>query len=73
VEDAVKITVITDDETGKIVGTTGADGGSSMPGSGAGSPVAGPGQSVQELDLAHIDEIENIADLHTELHKHLGR
>ena len=69
----MKITVITDDKTGKIVGTMRADRGSSTPGSGAGSPVAGPGQSVRELDLDHIREIENAADLHTELQKHLGQ
>lgn len=68
----MKITVITDDESGKIVGTVPTDGGSSTPGSGAGSPAAGPGQSVRELDLAHIDDIENVGDLHTELQKHLG-
>jgi hypothetical protein len=69
----MKITVITDDKTGKIVGTMRADGGSSTPGSGAGSPVAGPGQSVRELDLDHIHDFENVPDLHTELQKHLGQ
>ena len=69
----MKITVITDDKTGKIVGTARADSGSSTPGSGAGSLVAGPGQSVRELQLDHIRDIENVADLHTELQKHLGR
>jgi hypothetical protein len=47
----MKITVITDDKTGKIVGTSRGDGGSAPPGSGAGSPVAGPGQSIRELEL----------------------
>ena len=63
----MRITVITDDKTGKIVGTARADSGSSTPGTGAGSPVAGPGQSVRELNLDHIRDIENVADLHAEL------
>ena len=72
-EDAMKITVITEGKSGKIVGATLPDGASSTPGSGAGSPMAGPGQSVRVLDLTHIDDIENVADIHAELQKHLGR
>src|SRR5258708_3842249 len=69
----MKITVITDDKTGKIVGTARADSGSSTPGSGAGSLVAGPGQSVRELQRANIRDIKTVAALHTNLQKHLGQ
>ena len=48
----------------KIVEPRYLTGASSTPGSGAGSPMAGPGQSVRVLDLTHIDDIENVADLH---------
>jgi hypothetical protein len=69
----MKVTVITDDKTGKIVGTMRADGAAATPGSGAGSPVAGPGQSARVLDLSHVNDIDDVAELHAELQKHLGR
>ena len=68
----MKIAVITDDKTGAIVGTMRADSGPSTPGTGVGSPVAGPGQSMRELEVDQTHDIESVADLHTELLKQLG-
>jgi len=67
----VKITVIID-EHGKIVGTTGKPT-SSKPEAGTGGPVAGPGQSVRQVEVPkELHGEEDVAELHRKLADHLG-
>jgi hypothetical protein len=67
----MKITVITDD-LGNIVGTAGKPA-SSKPEAGTGGPVAGPGQSVREIDLPKgLPGVTDVAELHRKLAEHLG-
>jgi hypothetical protein len=68
----MKITVITDD-LGNIVGTAGKPA-SIKPEAGTGGPVAGPGQSVREVDLPKgLAGVEDVAELHNKLAEHLGK
>ena len=67
----MKITVITG-KAGKIIGTY-RPAPSAKPEVGTGGPIAGPGQSVQVIDLP--TELENVAsahDLHRGLKGHVG-
>jgi len=67
----MKITVITDD-LGNIVGTAGKPS-STKPEAGTGGPVAGPGQSVREIDLPKgLAGVTDVAELHRKLAEHLG-
>jgi hypothetical protein len=68
----MKITIITD-EHGKIVGTAGKPA-SSKPEAGTGGPVAGPGQSVREVEVPNeLHSVEDVAELHRRLADHLGK
>ena len=68
----MKITVIPDD-LGNIVGTAGKPA-SSKPEAGTGGPVAGPGQSVHEVELPKgLADVTDVAELHHKLAEHLGK
>ena len=67
----MKITVITD-EQGNIVGTAGAPT-TSKPEAGTGGPVAGPGQSVREVEVPNEFQRLDAAELHRRLADHLGK
>jgi hypothetical protein len=67
----MKITVITDKQ-GNIVGTAGKPA-SRKPDAGTGGPVAGPGQSVREVEVpSELHGVEDVAELHRRLADHLG-
>ncbi|HEY3995916.1 MAG TPA: hypothetical protein VGM40_08145 [Mycobacterium sp.] len=68
----MKITVITDD-LGNIIGTAGKPA-STKPEAGTGGPIAGPGQSIREIDLPReLAGVEDVAELHQKLGAHLGK
>ena len=67
----MKITVITDDR-GNVVGTAGTSA-STKPDAGTGGPVAGPGQSIREIELPKgLAGVNDVAELHHKLAEHLG-
>ncbi|MCV7413090.1 hypothetical protein [Mycobacterium florentinum] len=68
----MKITVITD-ERGNIVGTAGKRA-STKPEAGTGGPIAGPGQSVREIELPkELVGVEDAAELYPKLQEHLKK
>ena len=68
----MKITVITD-EHGTIVGTAGKPT-SEKPEAGTGGPVAGPGQSIHEVDVPkEVHATEDAAERHRRLAEHLKK
>lgn len=68
----MKITVITD-ELGNIVGTAGKPA-STKPDAGTGGPVAGPRQSIREVELPKgLAGVEDAAELHRQLADHLAK
>jgi hypothetical protein len=69
---AMKITVIID-ERGNIVGTAGEPT-SDKPEAGTGGPVAGPGQSVRQVEVPiELHGVEDVAELHRKLADHLDK
>ena len=68
----MKLTVITD-ERGNIVGTAG-QGKTSKPEAGTGGPVAGPGQSLHEVEVPNeLHSVEDVAERHHKLLDHLRK
>jgi hypothetical protein len=68
----MKLTVITD-ERGNIVGTAG-QGETSKPEAGTGGPVAGPGQSLHEIEVPNeLHSVEDVAERHRKLLDHLRK
>jgi hypothetical protein len=67
---AMKITVITDDRS-NIVGTAGKRA-STKPEAGTGGPIAGPRQSIREIELPkELAGVEDIVELYPKLQQHL--
>ncbi|CDO89004.1 hypothetical protein [Mycobacterium triplex] len=65
----MKITVIVDDRS-NIVGTAGKRA-STRPEAGTGGPVAGPGQSVREIELPkELLGVEDVVELYPKLQEH---
>ena len=68
----MKITVITDDR-GNIVGTAGQPT-PTKPEAGTGGPIAGPGQSVREIEVPkELLDVEDVAEVYPKLQKHLKK
>ncbi|HYB80576.1 MAG TPA: hypothetical protein VED43_02765 [Mycobacterium sp.] len=68
----MKITVITD-ERGNVIGTVGKPT-SIKPEAGTGGPVAGPGQSIREVEVPkELQGVEDVTELHRRLADHLGK
>jgi hypothetical protein len=68
----MKMTVITG-KGGQIVGTA-RHVDTNKPGMGAGGPVAGPGQSVQVIELPkELESITNADELHRKLGSHIKK
>jgi hypothetical protein len=68
----MKLTVITD-ERGNIVGTAG-QGKTSKPEAGTGGPVAGPGQSLHEIEVPNeLHSVEDVTERHRKLLDHLRK
>jgi hypothetical protein len=72
VRKARKITVITDDRS-NIVGTAGKRA-STKPEAGTGGPIAGPGQSIHEIELPkELAGVEDVVGLYAKVQEHLKK